>query len=617
MPTWWALYCSVVFLVWLALQYAWEGWKYLPESPANDSRRLKFIGYLVLVGMAVDLYRVPSPRGIGSLVVTSLVVATVAVAAHFEPWIEEFFSNHRYLRCGAIIAGVLLLSFVLIGCTLRAQWGMIDDHEIMHFLSLGSAGQLSLRDLPRLLMENTEVGSVIPRFRPSYYTLRLLETWLWGDWPGAWYACRIVMFALSAVLFWLCLDAWIGILPATLVLLFCLTLPFWADMWCRLGPSEAYCVVGTALFAYGALRLMRWPQSFDDQTIHQTAWWYVLIGTLTASGSKENFLLLVPAVWFIGYVLWRQRRFGWISGTALIAVSAWGAFVGARVVMGVTAFGTDIYGNSAEATQKLLLVCTALRRVIQTNAWWISAAFVTTVGGFLLLSRDRSRTVYCLKNFFWLLGLSAGFLILYASQYAFYAGQWPCGTRYDFPGVLVIPLWWVTVAFFSLRIFGVLGLHASVHKTLRAGLLVGLCCLISLKGFGSTTGPCCRNANRTTDFTRRLDRVVKSLSEEPDRPLMIVCCRTPSCYEPVYSVQRFLKSKGVRNPLFLRIENVVPQSALDENLLRKLVSTSIEGEMALGFRPLPALPTDREPFVLGLGCVPELPHSISLGSFEW
>jgi len=82
-------------------------------------------------------------------------------------------------------------------------------------------------------------------------------------------------------------------------------------------------------------------------------------------------------------------------------------------------------------------------------------------------------------------------------------------------------------------------------------------------------------------------------------------------------VQRFLKSKGVRNPLFLRIENVVPQSALDENLLRKLVSTSIEGEMALGFRPLPALPTDREPFVLGLGCVPELPHSISLGSFEW
>ena len=79
-----------------------------------------------------------------------------------------------------------------------------------------------------------------------------------------------------------------------------------------------------------------------------------------------------------------------------------------------------------------------------------------------------------------------------------------------------MPLFWVTFAFFSLKIFKVIGLHPKIRNTVRAGLLVGLCCLISLKGFDSLIGKCCRNAYLTNDFSRKFDLVTRKLSAAPE-----------------------------------------------------------------------------------------------------
>ncbi|HZM02573.1 MAG TPA: hypothetical protein VFC44_06085, partial [Candidatus Saccharimonadales bacterium] len=55
-----------------------------------------------------------------------------------------------------------------------AQWGAIDDHEIMRFL--GPQDRLRFRDIPSRLMAG-EAGhwGGSPRYRPSYYLLRLTE----------------------------------------------------------------------------------------------------------------------------------------------------------------------------------------------------------------------------------------------------------------------------------------------------------------------------------------------------------------------------------------------------------------------------------------------------------
>ncbi len=612
------IYCSliVIGLVWLLR--VWKGWGDLADSRSEAGGWLPVLGYGVLLGMLLDLYRVPTPRGVGNLVVTIIVVFASILALHFESRIEFFFRGHRRLGQGLLLLGVILITLLLIGCNLRAKWGLIDDHEIMKFLYLGSNGQVQLADIPRLLIEQTEVGIIGVRFRPSYFALRLLETSLWGDRPEVWYAVRIAMYAVAALLFWLALYAWIGIVPATMVSIYCLSLGYWADIWCRLGPAETYCVVGTALFAYGGLRLTEVTKPSEAVDKSGTHWWGLVIsGTVVASGSKENFLLLVPAAWFIGLVLWRQRRLNWGAAVALMVLTTWGAFLVVRILMGIGAAGMDVYGGSVSSSHRLHLLTKVTVSVLLSIGWQNWLVIAATVGCVAWMMDDRGRKNDFLKNVAQLFVCSLMLLLLYASQYAFYDGKWPCGNRYDFPGALAVPLFWVTFAFFSLKIFEAIGLHPGIRSTVRAGLLVGLCCLVSLTGFDSLVSKCCRNASLTNDFSRKFDLVTRELSADPERPLVLVCCKSPWCYEPVDSVRRFLTARGLQNPLFLMIEENVSQTPFERRLFASLERASLQGHRRRRFLPLSELGVSGEPFVLGLGCSPRVAWGTNLGFLTW
>lgn len=612
------IYCALILIGWTWLRYSWEGWKNIPDSPSEVGGWWPLLGYAMLVGMLLDLYRVPTPRGVGNLTVTVILALSTVLALRLESPIESFFSRHRRLGQGFLLLGVGVITFLLIGCNLKAKWGIIDDHEIMRFLTLGSGGQVALTDIPRLLLQDTEVGSLGVRFRPSYYTLRLLETSLFGDRPEAWYAVRIAMYAVSVLLFWLCLFSWIGILPATIISAFFLNFGFWADIFCRLGPGETYCVMGTALFAYGTTRLVRDPQTGPGVSPQAVFWWGVtILGTVVASGSKENFLLLVPVAWLTALVLWRQGRLKIISAIAVLLITVWAVFLTYRVIAGVAAVGSDVYGGSVSSTHRLYLLANVTGRILVTIGFWNLAAIAATVGVVARLINDRGEAKEFLTNVAQLVIYSVAFLLLYASQYSFYDGKWPCGNRYDFPGALAFPLFWVTFAFFCLKIFKVIGLHPGIRNTVKAGLLVGLCCLISLKGFDSLIGKCCRNAYLTNDFTRKFDLVTRKLSADPERPLVLVCCKSPWCFEPVDSIRRFLTARGLQNPLFLMIEDNVSQTPHERGLSSSLQRASLQGDPSRRFLPLSELRVKGEPFVLGLGGSPGVPWGIDVGYLIW
>jgi hypothetical protein len=612
------IYCALILIGWIWLRNSWKGWKNIPDSPSEADGWWPLLGYAILVGMLLDLYRVPTPRGVGNLLLTVILALVTVLALRLESPIEGFFSRHKRLGQGLLLLGVGVISFLLIGCNLKAKWGIIDDHEIMRFLTLGSGGQVALTDIPRVLLQDTEVGSLGVRFRPSYYTLRLLETSLFGDRPEAWYAVRIAMYAVSVLLFWLSLFCWIGILPATIVSAFFISFGFWADIFCRLGPGETYCVLGTALFAYGTTRLVRDPQTDAGACPQAVCWWGVItLGTVVASGSKENFLLLVPVAWLTALVLWRQGRFRTISAIAVLLMTVWATYLTYRVIAGVAAAGSDVYGGSVSSTHRLYLLASMTGKIFVSIGLWHLPVIAATVGGVAWLINDRGEAKEFLRNVAQLLVCSIAFLLLYASQYAFYDGKWPCGNRYDFPGVLAVPLFWVTFAFFSLKIFKVIGLHPRIRNTVRAGLLVGLCCLISLKGFDSLIGKCCRNAYLTNDFSRKFDLVTRKLSAAPERPLVLVCCKSPWCFESVDSVQRFITARGLQNPLFLMIEENISQTAYERGLSASLQRASLQGDPSRRFLPLSELRIKGEPFVLGLGCSPRVTRGINLGYLIW
>ena len=73
---------------------------------------------------------------------------------------------------------------------LYAKWGLIDDHEI--FSLIGPNRYLPFAQiLDALSTTEVSASSTLPRFRPTYYILRILESVAWGKDPSLWYGFRI------------------------------------------------------------------------------------------------------------------------------------------------------------------------------------------------------------------------------------------------------------------------------------------------------------------------------------------------------------------------------------------------------------------------------------------
>src|SRR5262245_49428079 len=78
---------------------------------------------------------------------------------------------------------------------LSADFSMIDDHEIVKML--GGDARLSLSKVVTMIPEwAIEYNG---RFRPGYYSLRLLESAIAGDSAPFWYANRLALALLSAL----------------------------------------------------------------------------------------------------------------------------------------------------------------------------------------------------------------------------------------------------------------------------------------------------------------------------------------------------------------------------------------------------------------------------------
>jgi hypothetical protein len=101
-------------------------------------------------------------------------------------------------RAGAFFAIIVIsgvFSLLLTGTQIfRANWGLIDDHQIFTFL--GPDLKLPASEIWSTLLTKTEVGQLQGRFRPSYYLITVVETSLFGPDVHLWYIRNSVAFAL-------------------------------------------------------------------------------------------------------------------------------------------------------------------------------------------------------------------------------------------------------------------------------------------------------------------------------------------------------------------------------------------------------------------------------------
>lgn len=438
----------------------------------------------------------------------------------------------------AIVIFSVLLTGYLFGGNLFARWSIFDDHEIMWFL--GRADRLPVSEIvPRMMQTELSADSTTPRFRPAYYALRLIESAAWGKHPGLWYGSHLGILLLFLIAVWLTASRRIGFVPAGLLSLYTLTFTFWSGIFSTLGPGETYATLGLGLFVIG------FDRAWDDSGLSRGSL-LLLLGTVCAAGSKENFIvLLIP--W--GVLMARAARRGnlrWLPAAPFGLAAAWSGWIAYSVIRRMQASGADVYGNPIGPGERLAVLLEALRDPRITPLY--------VAAGLLLLIWAWVRTQQTTVAGASLAGAGAVVLlaVLYVSQVIFYAGAWPTGTRYDLPGLLCWPLLLFVVSWYLLRLRAALP-AASPYRAAPAAavIIIGVLAVGShFPNIPAIRAATARNIASTNAFTAFIGRLAAVAAQNPDLPIVIES-GDPSDFEPIISYPRFLYAGGVTNPNYL------------------------------------------------------------------
>ncbi|QEM69134.1 hypothetical protein FO488_13825 [Geobacter sp. FeAm09] len=502
------------------------------------------------------------------------------------------------MKVPAMALGSLLVALYLWGSNLRARWGIIDDHEIMKFL--GPDGRLAAHDFWQVLLgtEFALPGTSL-RYRPAYYLLRVCETFVWGDSPVRWYACRVVLFALSVMILWWLAERCAGFIAGLLFTLYVCTFPWWADIWAKLGPAETYAVFGTALYAAGFVLVLESTRQEGPATSSPfSPWLLMLVGAFVAMGSKENLLFLLLPVVALLFILWKKGR----ADKTAVAVSAlmcgYGIFIAAAVATALGKAQKDIYANSVKPIGRLELLYYGMVKALGNGYVLGGLLTVAVIAAWVLVClhnrNDRGAIRRCYRSLATYLCLSAALLLVYASQFAFYNGQWPAGMRYDFPGGLCGPV----LMFATAMLISEMARLLFASTAWRAGVLVVFSLvlggLIVFQGFEPLRAASHQNAEQTRTFTSGVSSLAQKLRNDPAANLVFISFRARD-HEPIGSLSIFLRTFGVKNRfvLYLYQRPQYTQSKLDKDLAADLLALSRWGSkggwLYSGFSPLNTL----------------------------
>jgi len=488
----------------------------------------------------------------------------------------------RVVLAGLIIVFGLLASELLIGDLAGSKLGMVDEIDLVEFV--GARGRVAFSDIPRILLEKTEVGNfgASPRYRPFYYFSRVSETALWGLDGSSWYRWRILMFGMViATMLWLCTQ-YLGLVLGSIITIYTLSFPMWVDIWSRsTGPAEEYSSLGTALFALGAWFFVRqWQRGAKLLASSIT----VAVGAIIAMGSKENMLLLeVPLCIALLAGVWR-RRVDWGSAAAFVIAIAFGAWVASAIVLHFidAKVVEDIYGNSLHAD-----LLRSRWMVIVYKGVLIAAIGAAAMDLILRNVVDR-KELRRYRSLAWNNCFYATIVVaVFVFNFFFYTGRIPNGSRYDFPAVLALPALLILLVKVVGETAGVFGLGVLARKA--AGFVLAIVLVVYVAKAPWALPAAAKEAvARNSAFATGLQEAKRITSEHPQWPIFVESFSYLD-YEPVQALAFFFIANSINNPRYLAyVVNPYgePRSEFQSTLDRMLVSESDKGLADRGYSPL-------------------------------
>ena len=442
------------------------------------------------------------------------------------------------------LAFSIVVGMFLAGNNLKAEFGPIDDHEVVNWL--GADRKILLSEIPQMLKE-TELGRFgkYARYRPSYYTLRIGESYLWGGNASLWYMARIVMFVVAIYLTLLILSSYVWWPVALFGVLHILEQNYWGDILSRLGPSEIYSVLGLPMYIYGLIRIWN-PKSTNNRAMFIM----YFVGFVICVGAKENFsFLLIPTLLLSGRLIKEKRMSGWrLAGS--IAMIGYVTTIFASIAINTLKTSSDIYGADVSIASRLIAYIDSVKNII--DGFVTKPMFFSAIAAMLLILAyiPRERIYKLFMTSIRYAAVAAAFLLVGASQHVYYGAIFPTNIRYDFP-ILVIPtILIIILTKYLVAATSDLGLKIA-RPAIYLGTLIAIALLIQPTHYLETRTKSIQNVEMTTSFMGKLRADARRISENPSSPLIINSER-PIDYEMISSLQRFLVSSGVNSPVYLR-----------------------------------------------------------------
>ncbi len=465
--------------------------------------------------------------------------------------------------------------FINYGPLLQAKWGPIDDHEIMRYL--GQDGKMDYAELSRFLPESEAMkpGKLL-RYRPSYQILRLIESASWDNHPGAWYATRLIILTFSLAIFAYLSYKLVGILPSILLSLYTMTFSLWPDIFARLGPSETYAVLATAVFALSYYCVLKnlLSKEKNNPWIDALSWWSLTVSYIVSLGAKENMLVLLLPLIFLFFVAFYKKKINANVLLHLVMTMSFSVFMTWAIWSAISKAGHDVYEQSVAADSRLRI---ALRTVKTLEARYPLSLLISSLGLSLFASQNNWKKLQ--KKALLVAGISIALLVLLMSQYVFYNGAWPNYNRYDFPGILHRSLVFLLAFYLIKELLAKLKIAKLTKSAVHWSVYFGFAAIIIMKGYVPAGAKIKATVEQTNVYTASITGIANKAAICPECPI-VVESHSVWDYEPIYSVGVFLRAHKVENPLMLRIhdydESTVNQG-LESSLARELKKTSQYG----------------------------------------
>jgi hypothetical protein len=460
------------------------------------------------------------------------------------------FPERKWITFALVVVMSIGISFLLIGKQVfLANWGIIDDGEI--FLFLGRHTRLPLLEFFNVLLNMTEVGHFgSGRFRPSYYVLILLESSAWGTNVHLWYLTRTLCFGVFIASLWWILSRFLQIWLGAALLFPILVLPFWSDVWTRLGPSEVY---GT--LALGLLLLGIYGSVASETACARTASSTVMtVAAFILIGSKETFVPLAGAAVVVFLFCGLTRRLPiWIAALSILAISAYAALVLVAMKQSVLDSGNDFYANKIDVWHLLRVGWDALHAALSNRSISTGYAVIILGSGVVSLLIRRSRDWIFSTGV--LLAIFCFMAAVYFTQYVFYRGDLPTQMRYDFPASLFVPFSYLALTcyvFYGLRLVVSARVTNYISAFLALGVLIAYLPIITRVDPSPLTKAVNLNIEKTSEFFHAVQAIAAAAQQSPGADIILEAYG-PGAYEPVFLVFSYMRALGVDNSVAVRL----------------------------------------------------------------